>query len=193
MRCPGGVGVISGIEDLYYTPATSPVGFDTELRLKDGWTRPSSRALGADAAKLVVFHREDGDAADVQRQHDVVAQAAAHCHAVGLPLIVEPLWFPVAGESMDDPEVRERRRRSVIASARSFHDVGTDIMKVEFPVLDLTDLDACHQACADLDEAVDGPWVLLSAGVTFEGFRTQVDVAADHGCSGFMAGSGHLG
>ena len=61
-------------------------------------------------------------------------------------------------------------------------------MKVEFPLLDLTDLDACHQACADLDDAVDGPWVLLSAGVTFEGFRTQVDVAADHGCSGFMAG-----
>jgi tagatose-1,6-bisphosphate aldolase len=30
--------------------------------------------------------------------------------------------------------------------------------------------------------------VLLSAGVTFEGFRTQIDVAADHGCSGFMAG-----
>ncbi len=61
-------------------------------------------------------------------------------------------------------------------------------MKVEFPVLDLTDLDACHAACAELDAAVDGPWVLLSAGVTFEGFRTQVDVAADHGCSGFMAG-----
>jgi tagatose-1,6-bisphosphate aldolase len=185
---PGDVGVISGIEDLYYTPATSPVGFDTELRLKDGWTPAKLAALGADAAKLVVFHREDGDAADVAHQHEVVAQAAADCHAVGLPLIVEPLWFPVAGESMDDPEVRERRRRSVVSSARSFHDVGTDIMKVEFPVLDLTDLDAAHQACADLDEAIDGPWVLLSAGVTFEGFRTQIDVAADHGCSGFMAG-----
>ena len=74
---PGGVGVISGIEDLYYTPATSPVGFDTELRLKDGWTPAKLAALGADAAKLVVFHREDGDAADVQRQHEVVAQAAA--------------------------------------------------------------------------------------------------------------------
>jgi tagatose-1,6-bisphosphate aldolase len=185
---PGDVGVISGIEDLYYTPATSPVGFDTALRLKEGWDPAKLAALGADAAKLVVFHREDGDPAEVAHQHKVVAQAAADCHAVGLPLIVEPLWFPVAGESMDDPEVRERRRRSVISSARSFHDVGTDIMKVEFPVLDLTDLDAAHQACADLDEAIDGPWVLLSAGVTFEGFRTQIDVAADHGCSGFMAG-----
>jgi len=185
---PGDVGLISGIESLYYTPATSPVGFDTELRLREGWDPAKLAALGADAAKLVVFHRADGDDADVAHQHEVVAQAAADCHAVGLPLIVEPLWFPVAGESLDDPEVRERRRRSVISSARSFHDVGTDIMKVEFPVLDLTDLDAAHQACADLDEAIDGPWVLLSAGVTFEGFRTQIDVAADHGCSGFMAG-----
>ena len=62
---PGDVGVISGIEDLYYTPATSPVGFDTELRLKEGWDPAKLSALGADAAKLVVFHREDGDAADV--------------------------------------------------------------------------------------------------------------------------------
>ncbi len=185
---PGDVGVISGLEDLYYTPATSPVGFDTTLRLKAGWDPAKLAALGADAAKLVVFHREDGDGAEVARQHEVVARAARDCHAVGLPLIVEPLWFQVAGESMDDPEVRERRRHSVISSARSFHDVGADIMKVEFPLLDLTDLDAAHRACADLDDAIDGPWVLLSAGVTFEGFRTQIDVAADHGCSGFMAG-----
>src|SRR5512139_2006748 len=112
---PGDVGVISGIEDLYYTPATSPVGFDTELRLKQGWDPAKLAALGADAAKLVVFHRADGDPAEVRHQHDVVTQAAADCHAVGLPLIVEPLWFPVADESMDDPAVRERRRRSVIS------------------------------------------------------------------------------
>jgi len=185
---PGDVGLISGIEDLYYTPATSPVGFDTELRRKDGWDPAKLAALGADAAKLVVFHREDQDAAQAAHQHEVVQEAARECHAVGLPLVVEPLWFPVAGEDLADPAVAQRRRSSVVSSARAFHDDGADIMKVEFPVLDLTDLDACHAACADLDDAVDGPWVLLSAGVTFEGFRTQVDVAADHGCSGFMAG-----
>lgn len=185
---PGDVGLITGIEDLYYTPDTSPVGFDTALRLKEGWGPDKLSALGADAAKLVVFHREDEDGAQVARQHEVVAQVARDCHAEGLPLIVEPLWFPVAGEDLADPAVRARRRSSVIGSARAFHEDGADIMKVEFPVLDLTDLDACHQACAELDEAVEGPWVLLSAGVTFEGFRTQIDVAADHGCSGFMAG-----
>ncbi len=185
---PGDVGLISGIEDLYYTPSTSTVGFDTELRLKAGWEPAKLAALGADAAKLVVFHREDGDTAEIAAQHDVVARAARDCHAVGLPLVVEPLWHPTTEEDLADPQVQERRRRSVVSAARSFRADGADIMKMEFPVLDLDDLAACHQACAELDEAVDGPWVLLSAGVTFEGFRTQVDVAADHGCSGFMAG-----
>jgi tagatose-1,6-bisphosphate aldolase len=185
---PGNVGLISGLEDLYYTPDTSPVGFDTTLRLRQGWDPAKLAALGADAAKLVVFHREDQDAAQVAAQHEVVVRAARDCHAVGLPLVVEPLWFPVPGEDLADPAVRARRRSSVVSSARAFHDDGADIMKVEFPQLDLGDLDACHAACADLDAAVDGPWVLLSAGVTFEGFRTQMDVAADHGCSGFMAG-----
>lgn len=184
---PGDVGIISGIEDLYYRP-DSAVGFDTELRLRPGWDPALLATLGADAAKLVVFHREDQDEAVVAQQHAVVAEAAAQCHAHQLPLVVEPLWFPVGDEDTSDPAVRAVRRSSVLASAHSFRAAGADIMKVEFPVLDLDDLDAAHEACAALDEAVDGPWVLLSAGVTYEGFRTQLDVAADHGCSGFMAG-----
>lgn len=184
---PGDVGIISGIEDLYYQP-DSAVGFDTELRLKPGWDPSVLATLGADAAKLVVFHREDQDAALVAQQHAVVVEAAARCHALQLPLVLEPLWFPVGEDDIRDPAVQAVRRSSVLAAAHSFRADGADIMKVEFPVLDLEDLDAAHEACAALDETIDGPWVLLSAGVTYEGFRTQVDVAADHGCSGFMAG-----
>lgn len=184
---PGDVGLISGIEDLYYRP-DSAVGFDTELRLKPGWDPAVLATLGVDAAKIVVFHREDQDEELVARQHAVVAEAAAQCRAQQMPLVVEPLWFPVGDEDTADPAVQAVRRSSVLASARSFRRAGADIMKVEFPVLDLDDLDAAHEACAALDSAVDGPWVLLSAGVTYEGFRTQLDVAADHGCSGFMAG-----
>ncbi|HMM93683.1 hypothetical protein [Phycicoccus sp.] len=184
---PGDVGVISGIEELYYEPS-SAVGFDTGLHLKEGWDPQVLATLGADAAKLVVFHREDQPADVVAQQHAAVATAAAQCAALQLPLVVEPLWFPTGEEDTADPEVRDRRRRSVLSAARSFREAGADVMKMEFPLLDLDDLDAAHTACDALDEAVSGPWVLLSAGVTFEGFRTQLDVAADHGCSGFMAG-----
>ncbi len=184
---PGDVGVVSGIESLYYAP-TSAVGFDTELAFRPGWEPSVLATLGIDAAKLVVFHRDDQDEAVRARQHAAVADAAEQCRAAQLPLVVEPLWFPADGEDTTDPAVRAVRRRSVLSAARSFREAGADIMKMEFPVLDLDDLDAAHAACAELDAAVDGPWVLLSAGVTYEGFRTQLDVAADHGCSGFMAG-----
>jgi len=185
---PGSVGIISGLEDLYYRPSASPVGFATELRLKPGWEPAKLAVLGADAAKLVVFHRHDAAEAELESQHAVVREAADTCHAVQLPLVVEPLWFPLQGDDLSNPAVRDLRRRSILSAAASFREAGADIIKVEFPVLDLEDQDAAHAACAALDDAVKGPWVLLSAGVTFDGFRAQLDVAADHGCSGFMAG-----
>ena len=187
---PRDVGLISGLEDLYYTPETSTVGFDTELRLKPDWSPTKLAALGCDAAKLVVFHRADGPPERSEQVHEVVRKVARECTRLQLPLVVEPLWFPEPGESVADPEVAARRTESVITSARSFREAGADVMKVEFPVsLESADGRAgADDACARLDEAVDGPWVLLSAGVTFEGFAAQLTVAARHGCLGFMAG-----
>ena len=187
---PRDVGLISGLEDLYYTPETSPVGFDTELRLKPNWSPAKLAALGSDAAKLVVFTRHDDPPERSEHLHATVREVARECTALQLPLVVEPLWFPRPGESLADPQVAARRTESVIASARSFREAGADVMKVEFPVsLESTEgRAAADDACARLDEAVDGPWVLLSAGVTFEGFVDQLVVAARHGCLGFMAG-----
>jgi len=187
---PRDVGLISGLEDLYYTPETSPVGFDTELRLKPNWSPAKLAALGSDAAKLVVFTRHDDPPERADHLHAIVHEVARECTALQLPLVVEPLWFPRPGESLDDPQVAALRTESVIASARTFREAGADVMKVEFPVSLRSEQGRARAdaACARLDEAVDGPWVLLSAGVTFEGFVDQLSVAARHGCLGFMAG-----
>lgn len=63
-------------------------------------------------------------------------------------------------------------------------------MKVEFPVTLTTEhgRDRADDAVAALAAACGGPWVLLTAGVTFEGFVDQLTVAVRHGCNGFMAG-----
>lgn len=187
---PGDVGLVSGLEDLYYTPTTSPVGFDTELRLKPGWTPATLAALGCDAAKLVVFHRHDAAPERSEHVHGIVRGVAAECERLQLPLVVEPLWYPVPGEDLADPAVATRRAESVVATARTFREAGADLMKVEFPVSLATEAgrSSADDWCARLDDAVDGPWVLLSAGVTFEGFAAQLEVAARHGCTGFMAG-----
>lgn len=186
---PGNVGIISGLENLYYQPGTGD--FEPVLATKPGWEPAKLAALGVDAAKLVVWHRAgDTSPEDTEAKVAEVARIAADCHAHHLPLIVEPLWYAVGGESLDDAEVRAARTASVLESARLFKAAGADIMKVEFPVdlrrnPDSRDVDA---AVATLAEACAGPWVLLSAGVTFEGFLDQLTVGARHGACGFMAG-----
>jgi sulfofructosephosphate aldolase len=182
---PPGVGIISGLEQLAY----SPEGFGTETVVREHWTVSALARLGADGAKLVVFYRPE--LADVTAsQHRLVADIVADCAAEQVPLIVEPLWYPLEGESLDDPAVREARVEAIIASARTFTELGADVMKVEFPGYVGTPDDEARaaEACARLDDAVDVPWVLLSSSATYEQFRTQLTIAAQAGACGFMAG-----
>ena len=46
----------------------------------------------------------------------------------------------------------------------------------------------CAEFSLPLDAGVDVPWMLLSAGVGYEAFKTQVEIACRAGGSGFMAG-----
>ncbi|MDH4291179.1 MAG: tagatose-bisphosphate aldolase, partial [Dehalococcoidia bacterium] len=42
--------------------------------------------------------------------------------------------------------------------------------------------------CQELNQASRLPWVLLSAGVDFDSFKKQVEIACKAGASGFLAG-----
>jgi len=182
---PPDVGMISGLELLAYSPS----GFGTETVLRDGWTVQTLARLGADAAKLVVFHRPERE--DVTAgQHELVRGLVAECLEHQVPLVVEPLWYPLGGETLDDPATRAARAESIVQSAATFAALGADIIKAEFPGAVDTEEDRAQaaKACARLDAAVDVPWVLLSASATFEQFREQVRIAAGAGACGFMAG-----
>ncbi|WP_082582209.1 tagatose 1,6-diphosphate aldolase [Aeromicrobium sp. Root236] len=182
---PGGVGIISGLEQLAYSPA----GFGTETVVRPHWTVPVLARLGADGAKLVVFYREEHTDI-VATQHELVRGVVAQCREHEVPLIVEPLWYPLEGESLDDPAVRAARVEAIISSAATFTELGADIMKVEFPGYVGTPEGEAEaaEACARLDAAVDVPWVLLSASATFDQFAVQLRIAAEAGACGFMAG-----
>jgi tagatose-1,6-bisphosphate aldolase len=179
---PADVGIISGLEQLAYSAA----GFGTETVVREHWTVPLLLRLGADAAKLVVFHREE--LAEVSaHQTALVGEIVAQCDQAELPLVVEPLWYPLAGEDVADPGVQRDRVAAMLRSVRHFADLGPDIMKVEFPG-SIGDPDAAAEACAALDASVSVPWVLLSASATHEQFRAQLAIAAGAGACGFMAG-----
>ena len=182
---PAGVGIISGLEHLAYSPS----GFGTETVLREGWTVRVLARLGADAAKLALFHRAEKVEVSAS-QHRLVERLADECAHEQLPLVVEPLWYPMEGEVLDDPAVRTSRVDAIIGSARSFAEAGADLMKVEFPGYVETADDRARAAddCRRLNDAIDVPWVLLSASATYEQFRAQVAIAAGAGACGFMAG-----
>jgi tagatose-1,6-bisphosphate aldolase len=182
---PGSVGIISGLERLYWSEAT----FATATEVRERWTVPVLAQLGADAAKLVVFYREE--LTDVAaEQHALVRRIADECDRLEVPLVVEPLWYALPGEDPADPGVQRQRPAATIRSAATFTQLGADVMKVEFPGrVGTPELEAeAAEACAALDAAIDVPWVLLSASATFHQFAGQVRIAAGAGACGFMAG-----
>lgn len=59
-----------------------------------------------------MFYREELTAVR-DSQHAVVADLALQCDSAEIPLIVEPLWYPLEGESLDDPVVRTSRATAI--------------------------------------------------------------------------------
>ena len=78
----------------------------------------------------------------------------------------------------------------VIETAREITALPIDVLKAEFPAdIDFEpDKARLLKLCQELNEASRLPWVLLSAGVDFERFKKQVEIACRAGASGFLAG-----
>ena len=170
---PGGVGFMAALEAQGYLddPWSAPI------RLMQGFTALDAKRLGASAAKLLLPYSPDRPEHS-EEQRRIVADVAGLCGELDLALLVEPVAFGM--QPFDRPRV-------VAESARQLAGMGIDVLKVEFPG-DPEDPDGWAAACAEVDAATDGPWVLLSSGVTFEEYEAQLRVAFENGCSGFTGG-----
>lgn len=182
---PGDVGLMLCIEGEDYQ--RQPDAHRT-ADVRPGWSVPKLKRAGGDALKLLWRYRHDVPEADAHRAF--VRDLAAACAAVSLPFIVEPIWVPLPGEDLADPTVRASRVRGILDYGRLAAELGADVVKTEFPgwVGTAEDEAAGAEACAELDAALDVPWLLLSAGVTFEAFKVQTEIVAKAGASGFLCG-----
>ena len=161
-----------------------------KTELIPSWTPEKIRKTGASAVKLMVYyHPGSGELTD--ELEALIGRVVTECHAWDLPVFLEPMSYsldpalPKESESFADG-----RAEVVIETARRLSRTGSDVLKMEFP-LDIQfnqDRDEWRAACAQLSEASTVPWVLLSAGVDFEQFKPQVQIACECGASGFLAG-----
>jgi tagatose 1,6-diphosphate aldolase len=180
---PASMGFMSSIEDEGYYGSESRM---TKLRL--GWGTRKIKLIGADVCKLLWFFRPDGETADFQR--GVLKRIVAECAALSLPLVVEPIWYPLAGEEPTKSEWKARRIEGIIESAHEASGFDVDMLKVEFPgdVSSEEGQDEALDACERLDKGINVPWVILSAGVSYDSFKKQVEISCKAGASGYLAG-----
>ncbi len=174
---PDGVGFTAALEAQGYA-ADPEAG---AVRILEGWSVAAAAASGAAAAKLLAFYRPDrpGHAA---AQEQAVAAILAECRRVGIPLVLEPLFY-----GLDDPSAR---RELVVETVERFAAMAPHLLKLPFPVDPAHEPDrgVWAEACAEITARCPMPWTLLSGGGSYQSYRDQVETAVSAGCSGFMAG-----
>ena len=173
---PPGVGFLAALEAQGYLadPGAAPT------TILPGWSVAQAAASGAAAAKLLLPYHPDHPLAE--RQELVASEVLADCRRVGIPLVLEPLFFGLAHPG--------DRASVVLRTVERFAAVDPDLLKLPFPVdtANEPDRDIWADRCRAVTERCPMPWAILSGGGSFDDFAAQVEVATANGCSGFMVG-----
>jgi len=182
---PGSKGLLVSMEKTGYTG-------DSTARITEllpGWSVKKAKKMGASAVKLLIYFRPD--LKDVAlKQLDLVARLADQCLEEDIAFLVEPVSYPIEEIGTPSRKFAEVKPDLVIETARQITALPLDVLKAEFPA-DIKfeqDEEKLLRLCQELNQASRLPWVLLSAGVDFDSFKKQVEIACKAGASGFLAG-----
>ncbi|MBM4433207.1 MAG: tagatose 1,6-diphosphate aldolase [Chloroflexi bacterium] len=182
---PGHVGLLVSMEKTGYEgKSTARI---TEL-LPD-WNVKKIKKMGASAVKLLVYFRPD--LKDVAaKQLDLVSRLADQCIEEDIALLVEAVSYPVEEAGVSSKKFADIKPELVIETARQMTALPIDVLKAEFPADMKFEKDEGQllKLCQELDRASRRPWVILSAGIDFDTFKKQVEIACKAGASGFLAG-----
>ncbi|NWF77865.1 MAG: tagatose 1,6-diphosphate aldolase [Chloroflexi bacterium] len=185
-------GVLSGIKGLLVSVEKTGYSGDSTARITEllpGWSVKKVKRMGASAVKLLIYFRPDlKDVAS--KQLALVARLADQCLEEDMAFLVEPISYPIEEIGLSMKKFAEIKPGLVIETARQITALPIDVLKAEFPA-DIRfeqDEGKLLKLCQELNQASRRPWVLLSAGVDFNSFKKQVEIACKAGASGFLAG-----
>lgn len=186
MRMNSQSGLLLALEKSGYSGDSSY----RKTELIPGWTAEKIRKVGANAVKFMVYYNPQNEDL-VPELEGMIRQVVAECHSWDLPVFLEPMSYSVDAEiAKESAAYAAQRAEIVIETARRLSRTGADVLKLEFPLDIQYDRDHAtwRRICAELSDASAVPWVLLSAGVDFEQFKPQAQIACECGASGFLAG-----
>ena len=106
------------------------------------------------------------------------------CAELGMLSVLEPVVDSTPAEvEAGTWDVDE----AIVEAARELSAVGQSLYKVQVPRAGRPGPQLA-EACARLDGAITGPWVVLSQGVARDDYLGAVEQACRAGASGFLAG-----
>ena len=157
--------------------------------VEPGWGVAKIKRCGADAVKLLAqFEPWELDSAE--RNFEFTRQMYEQCIEHDILFLLEPLHFAykVNGVEESKEAVAKRKAKTVIDTAH-YLSRFCDIYKAEFPGTFGVETDAqLMDNLKRLNDACVKPWVLLSAGVDYDKYKKQVEMAMKAGASGILGG-----
>lgn len=178
---PGNVGILAPLEVTDYNPHPS----QRQPKMIPNWDVQKLKINGCSGAKLLIYYHPE--ATDAAEKTALVDRIVEQCEKYQVPLFLEPILYSLDTEkSLNNAE----RLDLAVATAQHFSRRGVDILKLEFPVDVKFEPDEAvwKNALMRLNEACKVPWTLLSAGVAFDVFLRQTELACQAGACGVIAG-----
>jgi tagatose 1,6-diphosphate aldolase len=153
------------------------------------WSVEKIKRMGASAVKILLYYRPDLTEL-AQKQLGTINLVARDSIKYDIPFLVEPVSYAIGSEVDNPRRFAEVKPELVIKTAREVTARPIDVLKAEFPadLHYLSDKGQLLELCRQLDVSSHVPWVILSAGVDFEMFYRQVEIACQAGASGFLGG-----
>jgi tagatose 1,6-diphosphate aldolase len=155
--------------------------------VEPGWGVAKIKRAGADAVKLLAQF-EPGEFDSAEKNFELTRKIYEECIAHDILFLLEPIHFPYNGEKDDSPSKIARKASTVIESAK-YLSRYCDVYKAEFPgTLGVETDSQLADNLKKLNDACVKPWVLLSAGVDYDKYKKQVEMAMKAGASGVLGG-----
>ncbi len=183
---PRETGLLVAVEKSGYTGDSTA----RETKLLPGWGVKKIKRMAGDAVKLLIYyHPESGRLAEDQEQ--LVREVASACQQEDIAFFLEAVTYSMEpGIDKKSAEFAAGKPEVVTKTVRRLSALDPDVLKIEFPVDAHWNPETSEwvEACQMVAEASACPWTVLSAGVDFDVFRKQVEIACQAGASGFIGG-----
>ncbi|MFO8036805.1 MAG: tagatose 1,6-diphosphate aldolase [Anaerolineales bacterium] len=183
---PARTGLLVAVERSGYSGASTA----RISSLLPKWGVEKIKRMGADAVKLLIYYHPDGGEIRDRQEH-LAEEVAQRCWDFDIAFFLEAVTYSLDEEHGKDSKAFAEKRPALIArTAKRLSSLAPDVLKIEFPVDANRDQDEGHwlEACQAVSKVSTCPWTVLSAGVDFDLFAREVEVACKGGASGFIGG-----